>query len=69
MFLFVYLFIRKNTKSRFSTLSKTTEPIELKFIHKIRVGSRVILDIFFFLQMCLFVYLFVRKKYKKPFFF
>ena len=47
-------------KKKFLTFSKTTEPIELKFIHKILVGSGVVFGYYFFfkcvcLSMCLSV--------------
>ena len=50
-------------KTFFLTFSKTTEPIELKFTHKIRVGPEVVLGIFF--KMCLFILLFVRRNINK----
>ena len=39
-------FVRK--KTFFSNISKTTEPIELKFIYKTQVSPRVVLGVCFF---------------------
>ena len=51
--------------SVFRTCSKTTEAINLKFTHNIRVGPKSVLGKFL-KSFCLFVYLFVRKKHKNP---
>ena len=52
--------------------SKTTEPIELKFTHNIRVGPGKVIGYFFFefvcLSVCLSVFLSVRGTGKKTFF-
>ena len=45
--------------------SKTTEPIELKFTHNIRVGPGKVIGYFFFLNLCVCLSVcpfFVRKK-------
>ena len=43
----ICLSIKNKDKSFSSNISKTNEPIELKFTHNIRVGPRCVLDIFF----------------------
>ena len=64
MRLFVYLFVRKNTKKAdISTCYKTTDPIELKFTHNICVVRGLVL-FFFFKCVCLALYFF-RKTPKK----